>query len=119
MALGRAKSIGPPPISVGSLDIPISFMARSSTAARLSCTKASRSGLPMPAHSGASSRTTMWFASSQHQPHFAPLSGKTQGQMLRNYDLSKFRTLFLAGERLDPDTLRWAENLLRVPVIDH
>ncbi|HET9218466.1 MAG TPA: propionyl-CoA synthetase [Terriglobia bacterium] len=42
-----------------------------------------------------------------------------QGRLMRNYDLSKFRTLFLAGERLDPDTLRWAENLLRVPVIDH
>ena len=41
------------------------------------------------------------------------------GQFIRKYDLSKFRTLFLAGERLDPDTLKWAENLLRVPVIDH
>jgi propionyl-CoA synthetase len=42
-----------------------------------------------------------------------------QGRLLSNYNLSKFRTLFLAGERLDPDTLRWAEGLLRVPVIDH
>jgi propionyl-CoA synthetase len=42
-----------------------------------------------------------------------------QGALIRNYNLSKFRTLFLAGERLDPDTLRWAEDLLRVPVIDH
>ena len=42
-----------------------------------------------------------------------------QGRLLGNYNLSKFRTLFLAGERLDPDTLRWAEGLLRVPVIDH
>jgi propionyl-CoA synthetase len=42
-----------------------------------------------------------------------------QGRLIGNYDLSKFRTLFLAGERLDPDTLRWAEGLLRVPVIDH
>jgi propionyl-CoA synthetase len=42
-----------------------------------------------------------------------------QGRLIRNYNLSKFRTLFLAGERLDPDTLRWAEDLLRVPVIDH
>jgi propionyl-CoA synthetase len=41
------------------------------------------------------------------------------GEFIRKYDLSKFRTLFLAGERLDPDTLKWAENLLRVPVIDH
>jgi propionyl-CoA synthetase len=42
-----------------------------------------------------------------------------KGSLLRSYNLSKFRTLFLAGERLDPDTLRWAEDLLRVPVIDH
>jgi propionyl-CoA synthetase len=42
-----------------------------------------------------------------------------KGTLLRNYNLPQFRTLFLAGERLDPDTLRWAEDLLRVPVIDH
>jgi len=33
--------------------------------------------------------------------------------------LSSFETLFLAGERADPDTLKWAEGLLKVPVIDH
>jgi propionyl-CoA synthetase len=38
---------------------------------------------------------------------------------LKKYDLGKFRTLFLAGERCDPDTLHWAENMLKVPVIDH
>jgi propionyl-CoA synthetase len=42
-----------------------------------------------------------------------------QGKLLARYDLSKFRTLFLAGERADPDTLIWAENLLKKPVIDH
>jgi propionyl-CoA synthetase len=42
-----------------------------------------------------------------------------RGQLLARYDLSKFRTLFLAGERADPDTLAWAENLLKRPVIDH
>lgn len=41
------------------------------------------------------------------------------GEFLRKYDLREFRTLFLAGERCDPDTLRWAENQLGVPVIDH
>jgi len=35
------------------------------------------------------------------------------------YDLSAFRTLFLAGERADPDTIQWAERVLKVPVIDH
>ena len=42
-----------------------------------------------------------------------------QGTHIGRYDLSKFRTLFLAGERADPDTIKWAENLLQVPVIDH
>ncbi len=35
------------------------------------------------------------------------------------HDLRRFETLFLAGERADPDTVRWAEDVLRVPVIDH
>ncbi len=35
------------------------------------------------------------------------------------YDLSRFRALYLAGERADPDTIRWAERALKVPVIDH
>jgi len=42
-----------------------------------------------------------------------------QGKLFSRYDLARFRTLFLAGERADPDTLAWAENLLRKPVIDH
>ena len=41
------------------------------------------------------------------------------GKLLPQYDLAKFRTLFLAGERADPDTVMWAERLLKVPVIDH
>ncbi len=41
------------------------------------------------------------------------------GELIKNYDLSKFKYLFLAGERLDPDTLRWAERHLGVPVSDH
>ena len=35
------------------------------------------------------------------------------------YSVSSLRTLFLAGERCDPDTLAWAQDVLRVPVIDH
>ena len=42
-----------------------------------------------------------------------------QGAFIQRYDLSKFRTLFLAGERADPPTLEWAEDRLKVPVIDH
>lgn len=41
------------------------------------------------------------------------------GALIANYDLSKFRILFLAGERADPDTIEWAEDKLKVPVIDH
>jgi propionyl-CoA synthetase len=41
------------------------------------------------------------------------------GNFIRQYDLSHFRTLFLAGERCDPDTLLWAQDQLGVPVIDH
>lgn len=41
------------------------------------------------------------------------------GKLMKNYDLSKFRILFLAGERLDPDTLKWARTKIGVPVIDH
>ena len=41
------------------------------------------------------------------------------GEFIKQYDLSKFRTLFLAGERADPDTIHWAEDKLGVPVIDH
>ncbi|WP_316234088.1 propionyl-CoA synthetase [Bradyrhizobium sp. SZCCHNR1098] len=42
-----------------------------------------------------------------------------EGTLLRKYDLSQFRTLFLAGERADPPTVEWAEQQLKVPVIDH
>ena len=42
-----------------------------------------------------------------------------KGEFVRKYDLSGFRTLFLAGERADPETIKWAEAQLGVPVIDH
>ena len=42
-----------------------------------------------------------------------------QGEYVKKHDLSRFRSLFLAGERCDPDTLVWAQDLLGVPVIDH
>jgi propionyl-CoA synthetase len=40
-------------------------------------------------------------------------------KLLKQYDLSKFRALFLAGERADPPTIQWAEEHLKVPVLDH
>ncbi len=42
-----------------------------------------------------------------------------EGLLLDHYDVSCFKALFLAGERSDPDTLKWAETHLKVPVIDH
>src|SRR6267143_558991 len=41
------------------------------------------------------------------------------GEHMKKYDLSRLRTLFLAGERCDPDTLLWARERLGIPVIDH
>ncbi len=41
------------------------------------------------------------------------------GNYLKKYDLSNFKCLFLAGERLDPDTYQWSRGLLERPVIDH
>jgi len=41
------------------------------------------------------------------------------GRLISNYDLSHFRTLFLAGERSDPATIEWAQDKLARPVIDH
>jgi propionyl-CoA synthetase len=42
-----------------------------------------------------------------------------EGEYFRKHDVSGLRTLFLAGERLDPDTYHWARALLQRPVIDH
>jgi propionyl-CoA synthetase len=42
-----------------------------------------------------------------------------KGSLRSKYNLSHFKTLFLAGERADPNTVQWAEELLGVPVIDH
>ena len=42
-----------------------------------------------------------------------------EGKFKSKYDLSSLKALYLAGERADPDTIYWAQNLLGVPVIDH
>ncbi|MEN3791547.1 propionyl-CoA synthetase [Fulvimarina sp. MAC3] len=41
------------------------------------------------------------------------------GVLIGRYDLSKFEALYLAGERADPETVKWAEDKLGRPVIDH
>jgi propionyl-CoA synthetase len=42
-----------------------------------------------------------------------------EGKLISQYDMSNFRMLYLAGERADPDTIHWAERILKTPVIDH
>ncbi|MDB5973681.1 MAG: propionyl-CoA synthetase, partial [Nevskia sp.] len=42
-----------------------------------------------------------------------------RGELIGKYDLSKFEALYLAGERCDPDTILWAQDKLKVPVVDH
>ncbi|MEQ9213763.1 MAG: propionate-CoA ligase PrpE [Marinovum algicola] len=42
-----------------------------------------------------------------------------QGALIKEYDLSSLKTVYLAGERADPDTILWAQDKLGVPVIDH
>ncbi|MBU2455202.1 MAG: AMP-binding protein, partial [Proteobacteria bacterium] len=42
-----------------------------------------------------------------------------KAELMKDHDISCFKALFLAGERSDPDTIKWAENNLKVPVIDH
>ncbi|MFT4618772.1 MAG: propionyl-CoA synthetase [Polaromonas sp.] len=42
-----------------------------------------------------------------------------EGKLIGDYDMSSLESLFLAGERADPDTIKWAQSKLGVPVIDH
>jgi propionyl-CoA synthetase len=43
----------------------------------------------------------------------------SKGEYVAKYDLSCLKAVYLAGERADPDTIQWAQNMLKVPVIDH
>ena len=71
---------------------------------------------------------TFWRVISQHKVKVlftAPTAFRAikredpKGKLVKNFDLSGFKALFLAGERSDPATLQWAERHLGVPVIDH
>ena len=42
-----------------------------------------------------------------------------QAKLVKSYDVTSLRTLFLAGERADPDTVAWAQKVLGVPIVDH
>ena len=41
------------------------------------------------------------------------------GELYKNYDLSSLEALYLAGERLDPPTYHWLDELTGLPVVDH
>lgn len=41
------------------------------------------------------------------------------GEMIKDFDMSNLRALYLAGERADPDTIEWAQRVMGVPVYDH
>ncbi len=43
----------------------------------------------------------------------------SEAKLLRKYDVASLRALFLAGERADPNTVQWAEEILNIPIIDH
>ena len=71
---------------------------------------------------------TFWRVISEHRVRalftaptaFRAIKGQDpDGTFVKKYDLSAFRTLFLAGERADPETIKWAERHLQRPVIDH
>jgi propionyl-CoA synthetase len=71
---------------------------------------------------------TFWRVASQHKVKVlftAPTAFRAirrddpNGELVENYDLRGMRALFLAGERADTETLKWAEQKLKIPVIDH
>ena len=88
------------------------------------CTSIMYEGKPV----GTPNPGAFWRVISQHKVKAlftAPTTIRTikkedpNGKYIKGYNLSHFRHLFIAGERLDPDTYYWAKNLLKVPVIDH
>ncbi|MEA3348488.1 MAG: AMP-binding protein, partial [Pseudomonadota bacterium] len=90
----------------------------------LGCTTILYEGKPV----GTPDAGAFWRVISEHQVKVlftAPTAFRAikkedpNGEFLKKYDISCFKYLFLAGERLDPDTYHWASDLLGIPVIDH
>ncbi len=90
----------------------------------LGCTTILYEGKPI----GTPDAGAFWRVISEHQVKVlftAPTAFRAikkedpNGEFLKKYDISCFKYLFLAGERLDPDTYHWASDLLGIPVIDH
>jgi len=104
---------------VGLLDTLILFMLHCSKVALLFYLKENQLALQMLGLSGKLYLTTRLNLYLPPTAFRAIKKEDPEGKFFSKYDLSSFESLFLAGERADPDTIKWAENLLRVPVIDH
>ena len=117
----RVKCGGRPRTSAGSSATPTSSTRRCSSARRQCLYEGKPVGTP---DAGA-----FWRVLAEHEGESAVhradrVAGDQDGSTrtaseIAKYDLSALRTLFLAGERLDPETLHWARDKLGVPVIDH
>jgi propionyl-CoA synthetase len=90
----------------------------------LGCTTVMYEGKPV----GTPDAGTFWWVIDQHRVRVfftAPTAFRAikredpDGRLIRRRDLKEFRALFLVGERADPPTVAWAEEQLRIPVIDH
>ncbi len=90
----------------------------------LGCTTVLYEGKPV----GTPDASAFWRVASEHGVNAlfaAPTALRAikredpRAELAKAFDLSRLRTLFLAGERADPDTVAWAERALGVPVIDH
>ena len=82
--------------------------------------RGSRSERRMRAPSGGSFPSIRSKRSLPRRRHFRAIKKEDpKGEFIGKYDLSSLKYLFLAGERADTDTIKWAEEKLGVPVIDH
>ena len=77
---------------------------------------------------GTPDATTFWRVIAEHDVRSfftAPTAFRAikredpKGESIKNYDMSRLRALYLAGERADPDTIKWAQKVMGVPVYDH
>ena len=88
------------------------------------CTTVLFEGKPV----GTPDASTFWRVISEHKVKSmftAPTAMRAikkedpSGALVKQFDMSHFKLQFLAGERCDPDTLHWCEEVLGVPTIDH
>jgi len=77
---------------------------------------------------GTPDATTFWRVIAEHDVRSfftAPTAFRaikrqdSKGESIKNFDMSRLRALYLAGERADPDTIEWAQEVMGVPVYDH